>query len=152
MVIFGAGASYDSAPDRPPATHVTYAHRPPLASTLFAPTYGDWVHRYPQSQGLMPRLRAASPSIEEELEKIREEAKTHPSLRRQLAAIRYYLQGVIQSTSINWYRATNGGLTNYVRLLQRVEAWRSAHNERVCLVTFNYDTLLERASTGAGLG
>jgi len=152
MVIFGAGASHDSDSDRPPATHATYAHRPPLASTLFAPTFGEWAHRYPQSQGLMPRLRTASPRIEEELEKIREEAKTQPPMRRQLAAIRYYLQGVIQSTSTGWYKDTNGGVTNYVRLLQRVEAWRSAHNERVCLVTFNYDTLLERACTGAGLG
>jgi len=73
----------------------------------------------------MPRLRAASPRIEEELEKIRDEAKTRPPMRRQLAAIRYYLQGVIQSTSTSWYSETNRGVTNYVRLLQRVEAWRS---------------------------
>jgi hypothetical protein len=157
MVVFGAGASYDSDPDRPPGTHAGglypgQPNRPPLASGLFAPIHQEWVHKYPQSQGLIPHLREVSPRIEEELEKLRDEAKTRPTIRRQLAAVKYYLQGVVQQSSTHWYKATDGGITNYVRLLQRIEAWREAHDEKVCFVTFNYDTLLERACVGAGLG
>jgi hypothetical protein len=157
MVVFGAGASYDSDPDRPPGTHAGGAYpgqpyRPPLASGLFSSVYQEWVHLYAQSQGLMPRLRSAAPRVEQELERIRDESRTRTTLRRQLAAVKYYLHGVIQQSSANWYKQTDGGITNYVRLLQRIEAWRDANNEKVCFVTFNYDTLLERACTGAALG
>src|SRR5205807_4395860 len=104
MVVVGAGASYDSDPDRPPGTHAGgaypgQAYRPPLASGLFSSVYQEWVHQYQQSQGLMTRLRAASPRVEEELERIRDEAASHPTIRRQLAAVKYYLQGVIQEAS-----------------------------------------------------
>lgn len=152
LVVFGAGASYDSDLNRPPTTHANQRYRPPLASSLFSPMYHEWVHRYPQCQGLIPRLRAGSPRVEEELEKIRDEAKTRSTIRRQLAAVKYYLQGVVDEASTRWYLGSDGGITNYVRLLQRIEAWRDANDEQVCLVTFNYDTLLERAITGAGLG
>jgi hypothetical protein len=37
------------------------------------------------------------------------------------------------------------GVTNYVTLLDRLNMWRSERREPICLVTFNYDTMIELA-------
>jgi hypothetical protein len=152
VVVFGAGASFDSDVDRVVQSPTDYHYRPPLAKDLFVQKYGKWVLHYSQCQGLITELRDASPAIEQQLERLTDEAKGRRPLRVQLAAIRYYLQGVISDSTFGWYEhEPSGGVTNYVKLLQRIEAWRAANDESVCFVNFNYDTLLERACVGAGL-
>jgi hypothetical protein len=37
------------------------------------------------------------------------------------------------------------GITNYAALLREIERWRWEFQQRVCFVTFNYDTMLEAA-------
>src|SRR2546426_10215706 len=153
VVVFGAGASFDSDTERPIAPNADYHFRPPLAKDLFAPKYGKWVLQYPESQGLITELRDASSTIEQHLERLTDASTARRSLKVQLAAIRYYLQAVISDSTFGWYEhEPSGGVTNYVKLLQRIEAWRGATGESVCFVNFNYDTLLERACVGAGLG
>jgi hypothetical protein len=107
--------------------------------------------RFRPAQGLIDDLQTASAAIESRLEQIREEAKTRAARKRQLAALQLYLPGVLSVMPAQWYEDCSGR-TNYTRLLQRIEDWRAASDEEVCLVTFNYDTLLERACDGAGLG
>jgi hypothetical protein len=36
-------------------------------------------------------------------------------------------------------------VTNYTALIQAIERWRQDRSEKMCLITFNYDTLLDRA-------
>ena len=59
--------------------------------------------------------------------------------------MRYYLTDLIAEAEENGLRRVPDEVTNYVDFLADVEAWRAAHQERVALVTFNYDTLLDRA-------
>lgn len=86
MVIFGAGASYDSAPDFPPpqpqAGQQNFGSRlaqpnprefwrPPLATQLFLDSNGDFgeiVRNYPKLLPILPHLRRPSSgrSVEEE--------------------------------------------------------------------------------------
>jgi len=68
MVIFGAGASFDSSPtyginEEPPGSkpedrHNAY-HRLPLAKDLFAnrPLFIDILDAFPQCKAIVPRLR-----------------------------------------------------------------------------------------------
>lgn len=101
MVIFGAGASYDSCPTYPPGSPVKWG---------------------------------------KELE---EEAKTYPRAMQELASIKCYLQTVIFGAELRW----NGvayEVSNYVSLLREIQRLRK-NEELVCLVTLNYDTLLETA-------
>jgi hypothetical protein len=68
MVIFGAGASYDSCPTYPPGTAVpaspdslNHYHRPPLAIELFEdrPVFAEAIeHYFPECQPIVPRLRS----------------------------------------------------------------------------------------------
>jgi hypothetical protein len=44
------------------------------------------------------------------------------------------------------WRKHHHGTTNYATFLREIERWRSEFNEKVCLVTFNYDTMLEDAA------
>jgi hypothetical protein len=66
-----------------------------------------------------------------------------------MAAIRYYLQYILWQCGIMWNQLAKG-VTNYKTLLDQIER---AHkkDEPVCLVTFNYDTLLEDALSEFGL-
>lgn len=66
-----------------------------------------------------------------------------------MAAVRYYLQYVIRASEIGW-RGVARGVTNYKSLLDEIERTNQGR-QPVCLVTFNYDTLLEDALLHFGL-
>jgi hypothetical protein len=163
MVIFGAGASYDSAPDfpppqpqagqqnfapPPPAPNSREIWRPPLTPQLFLDSNGQFggiVRNYPKLHPILPHLRRPSSgrSVEEELEAWQAEASGDPERKRQLFSIRYYLHDFLLKVSTEWLKQTSD-VTNYVMLLDQIRHLNTA-NESVALVTFNYDLLLDRA-------
>jgi hypothetical protein len=118
MVIFGAGASFDlDRRHRPLSAEVLQAlptkeaqaelARPPLASQLFNPRFDSRIALYPACRPLIPRLRAAAPEIEPELERIRAESfagggHQREHIERQLAGVRYYLREVVALTQGQW--------------------------------------------------
>jgi len=153
MVVLGAGASHDSSPSDPPrAGRVLQPDRPPLAAELFAdrPEFSNVMLRFPACQAIIPYLRRPlAGTVEEVLENLQSEAKDYPERHRQLAAIRYYLQAMLSECEDRWKTTTNG-ITNQKTLLDQIARWRKP-SEEVCLVTFNYDRMLEDALWGIGL-
>jgi hypothetical protein len=162
LIIVGAGATFDSdwrrPADRGPLPHTLawdqlgLAFRPPLAKDLFdEDRFGEYVASYPPSQGLMDQLRRAAPAVEQELERIRDLSKDQEHLPRQLLAVRYYLRDVIAQTVGRWNKAKPDHMTNFTRLMARLEPWRQQRAraqgapERVAIVTFNYDTLFDNS-------
>jgi hypothetical protein len=163
MVIFGAGASYDSAPDfpppqpqagqqsfdpPPPPPNPREIWRPPLTPKLFLDSDGEFgsiVRNYPKLLPVLPHLRRPSSgkSVEEELEAWQAEASGDPERKRQLFSIRYYLHDLLFKISNEWLQQTSD-ITNYVILLDQIRHLNT-QNEPVALVTFNYDLLLDRA-------
>src|SRR6266568_3188132 len=151
LVIFGAGASFDSAPTYPPGANVLGGdrvnnfHRPPLANELFEnrPLFAEAIDRFPECRPIVPRLRnLGDRSIEAVLEDIQGEAETYARANQELAAVRCYLHRVISRTENEW-RGVAKHVTNYLTLLREIE--RTHPKGPVCLVTFNYDMLLEDA-------
>ena len=63
---------------------------------------------------------------------------------RQFAAIRYYLQFILWECVNQWKKKVPGGASNYIAFLDQLES-RRERQESICLVTFNYDTMLEDA-------
>lgn len=158
MVIFGAGASFDAlsgAPVPPSGPGYVDPHAPvrlPLAAQLFDPRFGHILDSHPDCQALFPRLRraAAHPDapIEQELERISEDAGRNPDVARQLLSLRYYLREAIQWSQGQGV-AFHHGVTNYADLLHQISTWAAAGQQPVCYVTFNYDTLLDDACRSA---
>src|SRR2546430_1970153 len=121
MVVFGAGASYDSAPSHPAVTpgerDPLWEHRLPLADhlfeerALFAPT----LERFRDAQPVVPWLRhlERGKTVESILEQLQAEANNDPRRHRQLAAVRYYLQSAIWDCESAWDREAARGVTNY---------------------------------------
>ncbi|HEY1463304.1 MAG TPA: SIR2 family protein [Terriglobales bacterium] len=70
--------------------------------------------------------------------------------KQQLAAIRFYLQTIIRKVELEWLNV-HGGATNYATLLEDVEHWASQVGKSICLVTFNYDKMLEAALPRVGI-
>ena len=150
MVIFGAGASFDSAATFPPRipVGVDEESRPPLADDLFQQRsfFDRWVERYPECTPVVTRLRLHTrATLEDEMERYRLEAEHEPQRAVELNAVRYYLRWLLWGCSAEWLQHTKG-VTNYVSLLGNIRVWKNTHpTEEVRFVTFNYDTLLEHA-------
>lgn len=153
MVIFGAGASYDSVP--PISTRHLLATvseircRPPLASELFEvrDNFDEAAAAFPRSRPLISLLRVASetaegPVLEAELEKYQQEANDYPRRFAELLSLRFYLQRVLLECS-QWHDLASG-ISNYLGLLSRVDTFLK-QGEEICFVTFNYDLLMEKA-------
>jgi hypothetical protein len=149
LVILGAGASYDSAPSRPPndPRYKAMPHRPPLANELFDDRkyFGDVMNKYPQCLPIIPRLRhiSSGSSVEKELQRLQKQAHDYPNGFCQLAAVRYYLQEILFQCPNEWLKETQS-ISNYLVLLDHIKRYQK-DGERVCFVTFNYDTLLDYA-------
>src|ERR1035437_6504657 len=149
MIIFGAGASYDSVPALPPS--ISNRDRPPLADQLFEtrPEFTEAMARFPKCQPIIPYLQATGTPVERELERLQTEAQGYPEGLQQLAAIRYYLHSMLWDLELRWNKVAQG-VTNYKTLLDQIQRWQS-HREPVCLATFNYDTMLESALPSVGI-
>lgn len=154
MVVFGAGASYDSRNDiRPPGGVPHYANdlRPPLGQQLFEARtqFARVLDEFPSMQVVIGELRAIqdkpSPSIEEQLEAFFESAQSgnDPQRWRHLAAIRFYLRRALWNCQ-EWAAQTHG-VTNYSTFVGRIRLWALKHKQRVTFVTFNYDMLIDAA-------
>jgi hypothetical protein len=164
LVIFGAGGSYDSIN---PATfrenpNTRWAnrpyYRPPLAAELFEDrlNFNEALTAYPYFTGRVPDLRrkaavAGALNVERELEQIKQQSETYPPAAVELAAMRFYLRRVISICGSEWHTQASG-VTNYAELLTRIEQWRLPREERVVLVTFNYDLMLEMAAAAFPVG
>ena len=149
MVIFGAGASYDSSSShRPGPGRPVEEDRPPLASELFEnrPLFTAAMTRFRDCVPLVPKLRDLEDgvSVEEMLEQLYSDAAEYPARHRQFSAIRYYLHYMMWQCQQQW-RVRTAGITNHVTLVDTIDRWRAGRYEEVCLVTFNYDTLIEHA-------
>jgi hypothetical protein len=157
MVIFGAGASFDSSPTYPPGKvspavsggdYANNHHRPPLAKDLFEdrPIFRFVLDAFPQCKSIVARLRdpavtSGEKSIETVFRHLEDEALTYPRGQQELLAVRCYLQRAIYRSQKEW-RTFTGRITNYLSLLREIERNNRTGNP-VCLLTFNYDTLLE---------
>lgn len=155
MVIFGAGASFDS--DRPGAPiQELNQMRPPLAKELVAWRFAEHATRYPACRPIVDRLRAvmdADPTaaLESELARLTAESRDSPDVARQLMAFRFYLREIVDRTTRAWTDDLRG-FTQYVTLLNHLAAWRRRSLEPISLVTFNYDRMLEMAAVDQIVG
>ncbi len=164
MVVVGAGASYDSSQAYRPVKLVGGGQqnfgvpaprpddggpwRPPLAKDLFLDRHhalGGIVMHYPKLSHILPYLREPSNGrgVEQILESLREEGKDDPESQREFASVRYYLCELLHKVTEGWLTKTNR-ITNYAPLLRDILRFNRS-SEPVCLVTFNYDLLLENA-------
>jgi SIR2-like domain len=154
LVIFGAGASYDSVQLRGPVT--TEQDRPPLATELFDPDRRSFVeaaYEWREGAGLIGEIRssvAGGTGDETALERFVGYASAGaPETIRGLLAIRYYIRQVITQCARDWSRKY-GNVTNHRMLFNQIERWRRGHQDQGLLVTFNYDWLLDAALESSG--
>jgi SIR2-like domain len=152
-IIFGAGASYDFLPTRAPGERSSDPlrdYRIPLADDLFEnrSEFASIASKLRRLLPILPELRnrTGNRSVEAVLEELRslERADPYwPRRQRELTSIRLYLQQAIWSSEIAMLGHA-AGLSNYTTLIGYIERFRRSQ-EPVVLITFNYDTLIERA-------
>src|SRR2546428_228935 len=113
--------------------------------------FGQAIDSFRQVRGLAQQLRHLGPgeSIEKRLDDLFADAKGYAPLRKQFAAMRFYLQRVISGCGTEWDRQANG-VTNYVGLVEEIDKRWISKGKEVCFVSFNYDLLLDKAMEPLG--
>jgi hypothetical protein len=91
----------------------------------------------------------ANTSVEQVLEELQVDAARHPETMQQLMSIRYYLTVMLLECERRCHERA-GGVTNYDALLDRLFVNRKS-GEPLSIVTFNYDTLIEKALEARGV-
>jgi hypothetical protein len=147
MVIFGAGASYDSDMSHPTKTgDDVLQHRLPLSDHLFdgRELFAQTMERFPECQFIIHKLRHRNDkqTVEQALEILRAESKKHDQAIREMVAIRFYLQRMIWDCQAGWAKV-HRNTTNFKTFLYLIRQYNKAKD--ACFVTFNYDTMLEDA-------
>lgn len=152
MVIAGAGASYDSVPARAPGKSSLEEARLPLADALFEPRamFEEVQRALPTVMPIVPALqvRRNNQSVEDVLALFQAQDADYSDRKRQLAAVRFYLQTVISQCEDLWYR-TRRVPTNMMALFDQIESMRR-QRAHALFVTFNYDRLIEDALGNRG--
>lgn len=153
LVVIGAGASYDSCPAFPPIGEAAkHEARPPLACNLFdtREAFQASLERFYQCQPIVPHLRHEGTNVEDKLRYYQADAQKHPKRHGQLAAVRFHLRTSLWALEEQWYKV-HRGVTNYKTLLDHLERWNRETNQAVCIVTFNYDKMLENVFPSIGI-
>jgi hypothetical protein len=158
MVIFGAGASYDSAEAFAPGLAgrenlCPSDDRPPLANELFdnRREFALTTARFKECQSIVTFLRNRDEgiSLEATLEQLQSKSTSHAQGYREMVAVRYYLQWIIRECELRW-SSHHHGVTNYKALLYLIrQSWGG--RGPIVFVTFNYDTMLEEALPTLGM-
>jgi hypothetical protein len=149
LVILGAGASHDSVADHSIGLDRDPEMQPPLAFQLFANrlAYSNLMKGIPRIGAIAATLRdriARGALIEDELATMDQAATGNPRVAQQLMAVRFYLQRLITMCGDAWSETARGA-TNYHRLIDAIVGWSARQGEPALVVTFNYDTMLEKA-------
>ena len=158
LVVFGAGATFDSWSSFPPGESPVERNRPPLAKDLFRARplnqtddrFRDVMRKFPKCFDVLPKLEAPpeNSTVEHELEELQKEAPDNHERYRQLASIRFYLRDLIWECVGQWMGITRGA-SNYKVLLDSIRS--AKYENKTCLVTFNYDIMLEDALQHHGM-
>jgi len=152
-IIFGAGASYDFLPTYPAddaSSNSLRQHRIPLADYFFQ-NRSDFAGIAAKLRRLLPilpelRNRSTNRSVEEVLEELGSLERDNPywgRRQRELTAVKFYLQKAIWWSELAMVGHAEG-VSNYATLIGYIERFRR-NEDPVILITFNYDTLIERA-------
>lgn len=148
LIVFGAGASWDSSPDIPVGTSDDL--RIPLSDGLFDIVHASQASMWPDMSPLLPYLRhrGEGVSVEQVMDTLARESLSDVERLRQLMAVRFYVHLVIWERERHWLPACQG-VSNYRTLVD--EARRIVPSDAtISIVTFNYDTMVERALERVG--
>ncbi len=148
LIIFGAGASFDH--DKFSTTKHGYP-KLPLANDLINKNLYFVKEAMTKWTGAVPLLNRLNElkdlqkglfDLEDAL--FSEFQRNNDAVKGQLLSFQFYVHDIIRSCEQE-VRSYNQGNTNYTRLLDILQQKSIDQNKGICLVTFNYDTLLDTA-------
>jgi hypothetical protein len=152
MVIFGAGASFDS--------HFHYYQndfnhiwRPPLANELFSPRIDSFLKVYNDYFGVKTLLSGLNlkEDIEDYFDHLWNKAKTENN--KEVLSIIVNLVYAIQELMLKISENNNEiGLSNYSAIVNQANQYSNLKNQDVAFVSFNYDLLIENAISEVYVG
>ena len=139
MIIFGAGATYDFSYSE----NIKENDRPPLTKDLFADEYDAILGNYPGARALSSRILTAL-NVEVFFQEQWNDIKNHfdPDSLNKIINTQYYFHELFLKIS---EQCKSEKRSNYVSLAELIGKYTVTQSSSILLVSFNYDTLLEKA-------
>lgn len=139
IIILGAGASHDYIHP----THGGFSSKPPLTDELVSQRNPNILKKYPAVEALFsdlaPRIKDGR-SFETCLQDF--SSSGHAHRREQIKALKSYLKEFFQDVSSHYHYSP---LNNYKVLGNTFrDVLADGEAEKICIVSFNYDTLFEK--------
>lgn len=140
FIVLGAGASFDFLPENfmnHSEKIMWETWRPPLVTEIINPArFQDVLSKHEEVLGLSGVLMAALNRGEDLEEYLQENVTKDTSQTTQIISLLYYLGDLFSEISNRFdYKKPN----NYTSLIEKIKRTK----KRACIVTFNYDTLLD---------
>jgi hypothetical protein len=141
LIILGAGASYD---------YSSFGKHAPLTNSLVSPPYlhTGLLRNYAGAGNLLgdirPKIIANTYTFEQALTEEKEDNKHSREMLKHFVALEFYLKDLFTDISLSDATADmviRHEVNNYKTLLRRIDNYCE---EKAVIVTFNYDSLLER--------
>lgn len=144
LIIFGAGASYDSIHTNFNKEEINI-WQPPLANELFEyrKNFENIINKYPGAESFRSEINLGS-DIEDFFQQKWNFVKGNyaKEMLSRIINTQFYLQELFNTISNNYYKA---GLSNYDVIAAKAYEYAIATKEDICFVSFNYDLLFEKS-------
>jgi hypothetical protein len=145
LFVFGAGASrYCIFDDEKETFEKDFQWKPPLGFEIFHRNYTEIINRYPEIKTYIPYYIYHQKDIEYALEAEWQDITScyNPSLLLRHTQVMFYIRDLIRKVSEETIRHFNNNL--YCLLMDKLNRYLCKNkNERIILVSFNYDTILD---------
>ena len=140
LFIFGAGASYDFDMSGSAGARKKF----PLTKELFDDHYKDYCKEFPVLYKQWATMKIKATNLEKYFESEYKKTKEyyHPETSFKLLSVQYYLGHLFRSLSNDFIDHPE---SCYQTLVDLVNTYSRRNNEKVLMVNFNYDTLLDNA-------
>lgn len=143
MVIIGAGASHDYCF----LNNLEAPQKPPLTSDLFSNIFDHILDIYPGAKALssdLIRVRNIEAYFQDAWENLSRSTRKDLESLSKLINTQYYLHHLMRKVSFDTYSHRYSNYSNLIRWLKNYIQGQP-ENERIIIVTFNYDSILEFA-------
>lgn len=145
MFIFGAGASANCLFGKDKAKQYASMRRPPLGCDIFDNSYEEIIEKYEGAKLFAPVFesngRDVEHSLEEEWIKLRD--SYNPVISRRHINLQFYMRELFHWISCDVVRSHYRN-NLYSLFVDKLQKYLVNTDERIALVSFNYDTILDQ--------
>jgi len=145
MFVFGAGASKHCLFGADKENQYARMLRPPLGCDIFDENYSEIIEKYPGAQLFAPLFESSQRDVERCLEEewVKLRNTYNPSISKRHVNLQFFMRELFHRISSDVVRV-HYRKNLYSLFANKLQSYIMGKQERIALVSFNYDTILDQ--------